>query len=60
MSRQHFQFLADVLKDSRPYDDTEEAAYWDRLVDRFADALHATNPRFDCDRFIRACGKVTL
>lgn len=59
LSRQHFQFIADVLRDEREtYDpaarvalEALEAAAW-----RFADRLASTNPNFDRARFLTAAG----
>jgi hypothetical protein len=50
MTRQHFQFIADTIKD---IDDPQIRGGMARL---FADRLRMTNPGFDRDRFVRACG----
>lgn len=53
MSRQHFQFIADTLRNGNRF--VIEA---DRhlVALNFADALRSTNPNFKRDRFLRACG----
>lgn len=45
MTRQHFQLIADVLKNNHA--DSS-------LIAAFADALHRTNPRFNRDAFVAA------
>jgi hypothetical protein len=50
MTRQHFQLIADVLREwSQGYDQAEEAKV---VAELFADQLTTTNPSFDRDRFI--------
>lgn len=51
MTRQHFELIARVLREA-PVD----IVGWHILVQRFADELAAENPRFDRERFLRACG----
>lgn len=53
MSRQHFQMIADVLANTPRV----EAASREVLAEAFADALAATNERFDRKRFLAACMK---
>lgn len=53
MSRQHFQLIADILKDYRetyaiPDEDARE------LAKVFASTLQSTNAQFDRDRFLTA------
>ena len=56
MTRKDFQLIADTLKASKPKSEVSQPlANWMMTVDRFADALAETNPRFDRDRFINAC-----
>lgn len=52
MTRQHFQFIADVLKDL----DIPEK-HRKRVVQEFSRALPRANWRFDRNRFERACEK---
>ncbi|HLM79003.1 MAG TPA: hypothetical protein VK302_00080 [Terriglobales bacterium] len=62
LSRKDFQFIAETIKllpsfdtitagDAKPVD----VVRFSTIVSRFADALAATNPQFDRDRFVRAC-----
>lgn len=54
MSRQHFQFIADILADlSLALDETD----YDWIVAQFANELENTNERFDRDKFIKACDR---
>ena len=50
MSRKDFELIATTIK-SLPNRDQNAVA--------FADALRSTNPLFDRDRFLRACGAAT-
>jgi hypothetical protein len=50
MGHRHFATIADILRD------IPDAGYRADMADHFADALAATNPRFDRERFIKACG----
>lgn len=61
MTKKHFQLLADALKDSvisTSGIDTQEyvQVQWEHCVERIAQACKESNPRFDRDRFFRACG----
>lgn len=54
MTKKDFQLIADVVC-TMPYSTREE---WDAkraMAFRFADRLAETSPRFDRDRFVRAC-----
>ena len=54
LTRQHFEFIAAVLRSVRlehPYGDP---VIHDAYRQRFADSLAKTNPRFDGDRFLEA------
>lgn len=57
MERRHFELIARVLEEQKPsgWDDLEDAM-WRRIVHNFADALAPTNPLFDRERFLKACG----
>jgi hypothetical protein len=51
MSRRHFELIASTIRAlDMPANRREHVAR------DFADALAATNDRFDRDRFIKACG----
>jgi hypothetical protein len=54
-TRRHFEDLARTLRSSRP---EEPKAHWQwRLtVASFAQLFARNNPRFDSERFLRACG----
>lgn len=58
MQRRHFELIAGVLRDFRRTSEPGGLAELatDELAERFADQLRKENPRFDRDRFIRACG----
>jgi hypothetical protein len=63
MTRKDFVLIAAALKDSRPVSpmwpaSAREAAneVIDRASVRFCNELAATNPRFDRERFLKACG----
>ena len=55
MSRQHFQFIADVIASQRD-NDPDTKIMLDEMSRQFADALARTNANFDHERFLRACG----
>ncbi len=59
MTRKHFQLIADALREA-PLEGNlsdEQAATARRIVAHgLARELYGTNPRFDRDRFLRACG----
>lgn len=59
MSRKDFELIANVIAEYRseaPGRDRKENA-GSEIASRFADALQATNPRFDRARFLKACAK---
>jgi hypothetical protein len=56
LTRQDFVYIAEVLRLTHPHADWSAQDQWAYMVREFADWLRATNPHFDCDRFIRACG----
>jgi hypothetical protein len=56
MQRAQFQFIADTIKAAWPCDVPLQNAARVRTAEAFADALAATNPRFDRARFLAACG----
>jgi hypothetical protein len=47
MTRRHFQLIADALR---------ESAAPEHVARAMADALATTNPRFNRERFLAACG----
>lgn len=49
MTRQHFQFIADIIKTER--DDFVRP----RIARAFAKELRRTNPNFKPERFFKAC-----
>jgi hypothetical protein len=68
LTRQHFELIAETLRDSKPepYEeagplseiwDRDELDTWTNVVDLFADRLAITNPSFDAERFVQACGR---
>lgn len=50
MTRKHFELIATVIRGL-----AAEGEQVGKVIDRFADALEATNEGFDRDRFVRAC-----
>lgn len=57
MTRKDYQLIADALKSARDESTTEWLrAGVERAASRVAQALRATNPRFDVTRFLVACG----
>ena len=64
MTRKDFQLIADALVNLRTFEahDSEmsetvaRAVRYSSVVDALASALATTNPRFDRDRFLGACG----
>ena len=60
MSRKHFQAIAQALKINEPNADSEhyerEAELFKSIVFAIGAACRSFNPRFNADRFQRACG----
>jgi hypothetical protein len=62
MERRHFEMIARTLRDRRAKVQAQQAGEsaatiaLDTLAHDFADALAATNTRFDRERFLKACG----
>lgn len=52
MEHRHFAVVADIL---RRYHAPADPARKAHIIEHFADELASTNPRFDRNRFIRAC-----
>lgn len=57
LSKQHFEFIAEILKSKKP-EKTDREAYglWVDLVREFGIRLLRTNTLFDSTKFIQACG----
>lgn len=51
MTKKHFQLVADVVKEINV-----RKAHGPRIAELFADALAATNPLFNREKFLAACG----
>ena len=64
MTRKDFQLIADAVRQLRTFEahdaelseDVAHAVRWSSVADALASALATTNPRFDRDRFLGACG----
>jgi hypothetical protein len=60
MTRQHFNMIADVIRTTELTAGHGEHASCEiareQMARAMADALYATNGRFDRGRFMRACG----
>lgn len=58
MTRQHFALIADVLKDSLQHNacGEDQRAMCDTIAHNMASALRTTNPNFNRERFLKACG----
>jgi hypothetical protein len=52
MTRKDFELIAEVIKTSQYY----SADYRNEIARNMAQALAATNPAFNEDRFLKACG----
>jgi hypothetical protein len=50
LQHRHFAVIAGIIAD------VEEPSIREMMAVRFASALRGTNPRFDRQRFMRACG----
>lgn len=53
MTRKDFQLIADAISELNNYDGDDAYSY---IANVFADRLADTNPRFDRNRFLEACG----
>src|SRR4051794_25449520 len=56
MSRKHYISLAQGLNDAHNDSDPSYTDQWNADVKAVADVLAADNPRFNRERFYRACG----
>mgnify|MGYP003640210161 CR=1 FL=1 len=55
MTRCHFQFIADIIRESNPPVKNIKAECRKRMAEEFADQLYGTNNNFDRTRFMAAC-----
>jgi hypothetical protein len=58
MTRKDYQLIAEVFANLGQIIDIKETVAVD-LARNLADALETDNPRFDRDRFLKACGVTT-
>lgn len=64
MTRKHFKTIAAALADLRPNNPTgwvsigSALALWSDCVYRMANLCADSNPRFDRDKFLAACGMI--
>jgi hypothetical protein len=58
MTKKHFQQLAEALSVERPgiHWDANKKVQWELDVKAIVRACRSSNPRFDAQRFITACG----
>ena len=63
MTKKDFEQIANHMKHTKPIEvrGLEEVykpamAQWERDIESLSHALSLLNPRFDCERFINACG----
>jgi len=54
MTRKDYRLIAEILKDS--LDNIVDDMAHEALSDVFAEELASTNPRFNREKFLRACG----
>jgi hypothetical protein len=54
MTRKDYELIASILRDS--LDNIVDDMAHEALSDVFAEELENTNPRFNRERFLRACG----
>jgi hypothetical protein len=56
MSRKDFRLIAETIKTLPSFDAKgTDVVRFDVVVNRMAEALRTTNPRFDTERFVAAC-----
>lgn len=62
MTKKDYQKIAMVFQDTKPIEHPKYPEYergareqWEWFRDKMAGLLRADNPRFDRDRFLRAC-----
>jgi len=58
-TKQHYEFIAAVLRDTQPGGDNDETnkplRRWQRIVSVFVARFRADNENFDQERFLKAC-----
>ncbi len=61
MTRKDFELIAAIIKAERANPMSETSRWlFDNLSHEFAAKLKTTNAQFNRDRFLRACGVITL
>ena len=58
LQHRHFAFIAAALKSTKPESAGPELNQWASMVDTFASDCRATNPKFNRERFLAACGRL--
>lgn len=61
MTKKDFEVIAKVFRDYAVYSDSFSDSPWRKtahceMVSRFTDVLMRENPRFNRDKFLKACG----
>lgn len=57
MTKKDYELIASVLKHKQVFYILKMGSYYyDQLCKDFADTLASKNPRFDKDKFLKACG----
>lgn len=57
MTKKDYELIASVLSQARFVNKTaSDTRVWERICLLYASALATTNPRFDRDKFLQACG----
>lgn len=57
MTRKDFEAIAAIMANNRPHSILEGSAheYWRQIRDSLSSHFESTNPRFDKDKFEKAC-----
>lgn len=59
MTKKDYELIASVLRQAKYVNKTSaDTKVWERICLLHASALGTTNPRFDRDKFLKACGVV--
>lgn len=59
MTKKHFKAIAEALSKAMPDNNSADAlATWTQCVVAITDVCASTNPHFDRERFLDACGVV--
>lgn len=56
MTKKDFELIASVLKDCKQVIPQYEQYSYDMITSKLSDKLAQVNPRFNRDRFLKACG----